>query len=112
MDSSASDAWGDGIHRGKGGAMLKLLADAWHAAPLPCRNDAGLAAAELALAVESAVLDTQSIDTVGTTGHVRLEPNAINSVPRKAHVEIGEHLSLLTGHRTSNTMLYRNSALH
>ena len=57
-----------------------------------CRNDAGLAAAELALAVERAVLDTQSVDTVGTTGHVSLEPNAINSVPRKAHVEIGETL--------------------
>jgi len=65
--------------------------------PLPrCRNDAGLAAAELALAVESAVLGTESIDTVGTTGHVSLEPNAINSVPRKAHVEIGEALPLHT----------------
>ena len=32
------------------------------------RNDAGLAAAELALSVEKHVLDTRSIDTVGTTG--------------------------------------------
>lgn len=32
------------------------------------RNDAGLAAAELALAVEKHVLDSGSIDTVGTVG--------------------------------------------
>lgn len=32
------------------------------------RNDAGLAAAELALSVEKHVLDTRSVDTVGTTG--------------------------------------------
>lgn len=32
------------------------------------RNDAGLAAAELALSVEKHVLDTRSMDTVGTTG--------------------------------------------
>ncbi|KAM7263429.1 hypothetical protein ACFE04_007190 [Oxalis oulophora] len=33
---------------------------------MPSRNDAGLAAAELALAVEKHVLDSGSIDTVGT----------------------------------------------
>lgn len=33
-----------------------------------CRNDAGLAAAELALAVEKHVLESESIDTVGTVG--------------------------------------------
>lgn len=33
------------------------------------RNDAGLAAAELALAVEKHVLDSGSIDTVGTVGN-------------------------------------------
>jgi len=33
-----------------------------------CRNDAGLAAAELALAVEKHVLESGSIDTVGTVG--------------------------------------------
>lgn len=32
------------------------------------RNDAGLAAAELALAVEKFVLESGSIDTVGTVG--------------------------------------------
>ena len=33
-----------------------------------CRNDAGLAAAELELAVEKHVLESGSIDTVGTVG--------------------------------------------
>ena len=32
------------------------------------RNDAGLAAAELALAVENHVLESGSLDTVGTVG--------------------------------------------
>ena len=32
------------------------------------RNDAGLAAAELALAVEKQVLESGSIDTIGTVG--------------------------------------------
>lgn len=32
------------------------------------RNDAGLAAAELALTVETHVLESGSIDTVGTVG--------------------------------------------
>ncbi|CAI7908411.1 unnamed protein product [Closterium sp. NIES-54] len=52
------------------------------------RNDAGLAAAELSLAVEAAVLATKADDTVGTTGRLILQPNAVNSVPRHAHLEI------------------------
>jgi len=55
---------------------------------MPMRRDASLAAAELALAVERAVLDSGSADTVGTTGVIRLEPGAINSVPVRALVEI------------------------
>lgn len=55
---------------------------------MPLRNDAGLAAAELALAVEKHVLATQSIDTVGTTGILDLHPRAINSIPSAAHLEI------------------------
>lgn len=35
------------------------------------RNDAGLAAAELALAVEKHVLESGSVDTVGTVGKSR-----------------------------------------
>ncbi|PRQ36361.1 putative ureidoglycolate amidohydrolase [Rosa chinensis] len=51
-------------------------------------NDAGLAAAELALAVERHVLESGSIDTVGTVGILELHPGAINSIPSKSHLEI------------------------
>jgi len=50
----------------------------------PRRNDAGLAGAELALAVEAAALGTGAPDTVATTGRVALAPNTVNSVPREA----------------------------
>jgi len=52
------------------------------------RHDAGLAAAEIALAVERAALSSGSPDTVGTTGVVRQRPNAINSIPCDAVLEI------------------------
>lgn len=55
---------------------------------MPARNDAGLAAAELALAVEKHVLESGSIDTVGTVGKLDLHPGAINSIPSKAQIEI------------------------
>ncbi|WCJ23953.1 Ureidoglycolate hydrolase [Euphorbia peplus] len=55
---------------------------------MPNRNDAGLAAAELALAVEKHVLDSGSVDTVGTVGILELHPGAINSIPSKSHLEI------------------------
>jgi N-carbamoyl-L-amino-acid hydrolase len=55
---------------------------------MPIRRDASLAAAELALAVERAALESGSPDTVGTTGVIRIEPGAINSVPARALVEI------------------------
>eukprot|EP00268_Persea_americana_P062299 TRINITY_DN79813_c1_g1_i1.p1 TRINITY_DN79813_c1_g1~~TRINITY_DN79813_c1_g1_i1.p1 ORF type:complete len:499 (+),score=115.71 TRINITY_DN79813_c1_g1_i1:188-1498(+) len=55
---------------------------------MPSRNDAGLAAAELALAVEKHVLDSGSVDTVGTVGIMELHPGAINSIPSKSHLEI------------------------
>ncbi|KAJ4744920.1 N-carbamyl-L-amino acid amidohydrolase [Rhynchospora pubera] len=55
---------------------------------MPKRNDAGLAAAELALAVERHVLESGSIDTVGTVGILELHPGAINSIPSKSHIEI------------------------
>ena len=47
------------------------------------RNDAGLAAAELALAAEAAALGTGAPDTVATAGRVDLAPNTVNSVPRE-----------------------------
>ncbi|CAA0829063.1 Ureidoglycolate hydrolase [Striga hermonthica] len=55
---------------------------------MPKRNDAGLAAAELALAVEKHVLESGSTDTVGTVGILELHPGAINSIPSKSHLEI------------------------
>ncbi|CAN8232604.1 unnamed protein product [Cochlearia groenlandica] len=55
---------------------------------MPYRNDAGLAAAELALAVEKHVLESESIDTVGTVGILELHPGAINSIPSKSRLEI------------------------
>ncbi|CAM6011897.1 unnamed protein product [Sphagnum balticum] len=55
---------------------------------MPVRNDAGLAGAELALAVEKNVLASGSTDTVGTTGVFKIHPGAVNSVPRESHLEI------------------------
>ncbi|XP_022761119.1 ureidoglycolate hydrolase-like isoform X2 [Durio zibethinus] len=55
---------------------------------MPNRNDAGLAAAELALAVEKHVLESGSVDTVGTVGILELHPGAINSIPSKSHLKI------------------------
>lgn len=69
---------------------VTLTGEGGHAGALlmPDRHDAGLAAAELALAVERAVLASDSADTVGTTGVFRIQPGAINSVPFLAHLEI------------------------
>lgn len=69
---------------------VRFSGDGGHAGALlmPYRNDAGLAAAELALFVEKTVLATGGIDTVGTTGRWEVAPNAVNSVPREAILEI------------------------
>jgi ureidoglycolate amidohydrolase len=55
---------------------------------MPDRHDAGLAAAEIALAVERAARGSASADTVGTTGVFRQSPNAVNSIPSSATLEI------------------------
>ena len=55
---------------------------------MPGRRDALLAGAEIALAVEKAATTTGSPDTVGTTGILRSEPGAVNSVPCRAYLEI------------------------
>jgi N-carbamoyl-L-amino-acid hydrolase len=55
---------------------------------MPERRDAGLAGAEIALAVEHAAKNSGSADTVGTTGIFRIEPGAVNSVPCRAYLEI------------------------
>ena len=52
------------------------------------RHDAFLAAAEIALAVESAARASGSIDTVATVGVCDVFPGAINSVPSRVRIEI------------------------
>jgi len=52
------------------------------------RRDAFLAAAEIALAVESAARSTGSSDTVGTVGVCEVFPGAVNSIPSRARIEI------------------------
>jgi N-carbamoyl-L-amino-acid hydrolase len=65
---------------GEGGhAGAVLMAD---------RRDAGLAGAEVALAVEQAALASGSPDTVGTTGVFVQRPGAINSIPCDVTLEI------------------------
>jgi ureidoglycolate amidohydrolase len=68
------------IVEGEGGhAGAVLMAD---------RRDAFLAAAEIALAVESAARGTGSHDTVGTVGVCDVFPGAVNSVPSRARLEV------------------------
>jgi len=69
---------------------LRLLGEGGHAGAvlMPDRHDAGLAGAEIALAVERAAQSSGSGDTVGTTGVFRQLPNAINSIPCDVTLEI------------------------
>jgi N-carbamoyl-L-amino-acid hydrolase len=69
---------------------VRITGEGGHAGAvlMPARRDAGVAAAEIALAVERAALESGSPDTVGTTGVFRIEPGAINSVPCAATLEI------------------------
>lgn len=69
---------------------LRLIGEGGHAGAvlMPDRHDAGLAAAEIALAVERAAKSSGSPDTVGTTGVFRQLPNAINSIPCDVTLEI------------------------
>jgi N-carbamoyl-L-amino-acid hydrolase len=55
---------------------------------MPDRHDAFLAAAEIALALESAVKATGAIDTVGTCGVCDVFPGAVNSVPSRVRLEL------------------------
>jgi ureidoglycolate amidohydrolase len=55
---------------------------------MPERHDAFLAAAEIALAVESAATSSGSTDTVATVGVCEVFPGAINSVPSRVRIEI------------------------
>ena len=65
---------GDGGHAG---AQLMHL-----------RNDAVVAGSKLAVAVEEFAKNSGSSDTVATVGGFTVKPNAINSVPRSAVLEI------------------------
>lgn len=69
---------------------VRLTGEGGHAGAvlMPDRHDAGLAGAEIALAVERAARGSGSPDTVGTTGVFRQAPNAINSIPCDALLEI------------------------
>jgi len=55
---------------------------------MPQRRDAFLGAAEIALAVEAAVLATGAIDTVGTCGLVEVFPGLANSIPSRVRLEL------------------------
>jgi ureidoglycolate amidohydrolase len=55
---------------------------------MPDRRDAFLAAAEIALAVESVAKATRSADSVATTGVCNVFPGAVNSIPSRAVLEI------------------------
>jgi N-carbamoyl-L-amino-acid hydrolase len=70
--------------------LLQLTGVGGHAGAvlMPERRDAGLAGAEISLAVEHAAKNSGSTDTVGTTGVFRIEPGAVNSVPCRAYLEI------------------------
>ncbi len=52
------------------------------------RQDALLAGAEVALAVEQAALSTGSPNTVATTGVFQIAPGAVNAIPSAATLEI------------------------
>jgi ureidoglycolate amidohydrolase len=54
----------------------------------PDRRDAFLAAAEMALAVESAARSSGAIDTVGTVGVCDVFPGAVNSIPSRVRIEV------------------------
>jgi N-carbamoyl-L-amino-acid hydrolase len=69
---------------------VRITGEGGHAGAvlMPGRHDASLATSELALAVEKAALASGSPDTVATTGKWEIFPNAINSVPCEAMLEI------------------------
>jgi N-carbamoyl-L-amino-acid hydrolase len=69
---------------------LEIEGEGGHAGAMlmPDRRDAFLAAAEIALGVESAAKSTGSIDSVATVGVCNVFPGAVNSVPSRTVVEI------------------------
>jgi N-carbamoyl-L-amino-acid hydrolase len=55
---------------------------------MPDRRDAFLAAAEIALAVESAARTSGAIDTVATVGVCEVFPGAVNSIPSRVRIAV------------------------
>jgi ureidoglycolate amidohydrolase len=55
---------------------------------MPHRHDALMGACEVALEIEAAARESASPDTVATVGVLRLEPNAINSIPFRVLMEV------------------------
>jgi ureidoglycolate amidohydrolase len=54
---------------------------------MPARHDAFLAAAEIALALETSAKSTGAIDSVATTGLCDVFPGAVNSIPSRVRLE-------------------------
>jgi ureidoglycolate amidohydrolase len=69
---------------------LRLEGSGGHAGAvlMPDRRDALMGACEIALVVEKAALESGSPDTVATTGVLRVEPSAINSIPFRVLMEV------------------------
>jgi ureidoglycolate amidohydrolase len=69
---------------------LRLEGSGGHAGAvlMPDRRDALMGACEIALAVEKTALESGSPDTVATTGVLRVEPGAINSIPFRVLMEV------------------------
>ena len=67
---------------------LLLKGSGGHAVPMAERHDAFLAAAEIALLVEKAALESGSPDTMATTGLVEVKPGAIPGPSCEAKMEV------------------------
>ena len=69
---------------------VKLTGEGGHAGAvlMPIRKDAGVAGAEIMLAVERIAVESASEDTVATTGIFDILPRAVNSIPKEAYLEI------------------------
>jgi hydantoinase/carbamoylase family amidase len=69
---------------------VKLTGEGGHAGAvlMPIRKDAGVAGAEIMMAVERIARESASEDTVATTGIFDILPRAVNSIPKEAYLEI------------------------
>jgi ureidoglycolate amidohydrolase len=72
------------------GLKIAIEGEGGHAGAvlMPDRHDAFLAAAEVALTVETSTKSSGSRDTVGTVGVCEVFPGAVNSIPSRVRMEI------------------------